>query len=275
MRRPCVADYRGTVSHDNFRVIDHWPVGLAMWRLSLLLAIALTSVAVPRAQAQDTMLWRSVGQWQIRIDKSVDYGCFMLGSYTQGTLLRIGFDQQNRNGYILVGNEAWRSLQVGGRYELILRFDSAAPWRGQATARRIGTGSMVFLYLPFENSQFLIDLARKVNLTIFYAGNVVTQLPLRGTHAATQELIRCQQAADAARPSAQPKDPFSGGQQKRPAAPAAVPGPSGPSFSPSGPSPSAGGSSPAPSFGPGGPASAPGDPPTAPSGGPTFGPTTR
>lgn len=254
---------------------------------TFLLACGFGGLALTSAVAQDTALWRNVGQWQIRIDKSVDYGCFMLGSYTQGTLLRIGFDQQNRNGYILVGNEAWRSLQIGGRYELVLRFDNAAPWRGRATARTIGSGSMVFLYLPFENSQFLVDLARRVNLTIFYAGNVVTQLPLRGTYAATQELIRCQRVADVAR--ANPQDPFSGGSPKPPPSGGGSPGPSGPRFGPSGPAaldgptagstapsgpsggpvpgaPSSGGSSP----GPAGPSSAPGGP--APSG-PTFSPT--
>ena len=57
------------------------------------------------ARAQDTLLWRTVGQWQIRVDKSLGYGCFLVGSYTQGTILRIGIDQQNGNGYVMVGNE--------------------------------------------------------------------------------------------------------------------------------------------------------------------------
>jgi hypothetical protein len=71
--------------------------------------------------SQDTILWRAVGQWQIRVDKSLGYGCFLIGSYTRGTVLRIGIDQQNGNSYVLVGNEAWRSLQVGNQYDLALR----------------------------------------------------------------------------------------------------------------------------------------------------------
>lgn len=234
-----------------------------MLRRALLLACGLNCFAISGAIAQDTMLWRSVGQWQIRVDKSLGYGCFLLGSYTRGTVLRIGIDQQNGNGYVMIGNEAWRSLQVGNRYDLALRFDNAAPWRGRATARTIGSGSMRFLYLSFDRSRFLVELARRLNLTISYNGQVVTQLPLRGTNAAVQEMIRCQQAADAARKNGRPQgDPFAGPSQ------GSNPGQGGPSFSPGGPSSAPSG----PSTGPGVPSSEPNPPSSAPAG-PTFRPS--
>jgi hypothetical protein len=235
-----------------------------MLRRLLALACGLSCFAAVPALAQETLLWRTVGQWQIRVDKSLGYGCFLVGSYTRGTVLRIGIDQQNGNGYVMVGNEAWRSLQVGNRYDLALRFDSASPWRGRATARRIGSGSMVFLYLSFDRARFLVELARRLNMTIYYQGEVVTQLPLRGTNAAVQEMLNCQRAADIARKNARPPgDPFSGSPQ----GPAS--GPGGPSYGPSGPSSAPGGPSSAPGgLGP----SAPGGPSSGP-GGPTFRPS--
>ncbi len=227
-----------------------------MLRRLLLLACGLNCFAISGAVAQETLLWRSVGQWQIRVDKSLGYGCFLVGSYTRGTVLRIGIDQQNGNGYVMVGNEAWRSLQVGSRYDLALRFDSAAPWRGRATARRIGSGDMVFLYLSFDRSRFLVELARRLNMTIYYQGEFVTQLPLRGTYAAVQEMLNCQRAADIARKSDRPPgDPFAGS-------------PKGPSSAPSGPSSTPLG----PPSAPGGPSAAPGGPSPAPDG-PTFRPS--
>ena len=63
--------------------------------------------AISPALAQETALWRTVGQWQIRVDATLGYGCFLVGSYTRGTVLRIGIDQQNGNGYVMVGNEAF------------------------------------------------------------------------------------------------------------------------------------------------------------------------
>jgi hypothetical protein len=239
-----------------------------MLRRLLLLACGLGCVAPSAALAQDTPLWRTVGQWQIRVDASLGYGCFLFGSYTRGTALRIGIDQRNGNGYVMVGNEAWRSLQVGNQYDLALRFDGASPWRGRATARRIGNGDMVFLYLSFDRARFLVELARRNNMTIYYQGDVVTTLPLRGTYAAVQEMINCQRAADIARKTNRPQgDPFAGSPQ----GPAS--GPSGPSFGPSGPSsaPTAPSSTPVGPSGPGGPASGPSGPSSAP-GGPVFRP---
>src|SRR5688572_1550338 len=111
----------------------------------------------------------------------------------------------------MFGNEVWRSLQVGNQYDLALRFDNTSPWRGRATARRIGSGNMVFLYLSFDRARFLVELARRQNMTIFYQGDVVTTLPLRGTNAAVQEMLNCQRVADIARKNERPQgDPFAG-----------------------------------------------------------------
>lgn len=240
----------------------------------LLLASGLSGFALSGTFAQETPLWRTVGQWQIRVDASLGYGCFLVGSYTRGTVLRIGIDQQSGNGYVMVGNEAWRSLQVGNQYDLALRFDSNAPWRGSATARRIGSGDMVFLYLSFDRARFLVELARRNNMTIFYQGDVVTSLPLRGTNAAVQEMLNCQRAADIARKTNRPQgDPFAGSPQ----GPAS--GPRGPSFGPGGPSTGPGGAGPGPGGpsgpggpGPGAPSSAPSAPASVPSG-PSFRPS--
>src|SRR5258705_6144392 len=128
-----------------------------MLRKLLLLVCGLNCLAISGAHAQETVLWRAVGQWQIRVDKSLGYGCFLLGSYTQGTVLRIGIDQQNGNGYVMVGNVAWRSLRVGNQYDLALRFDNSSPWRGQATARLDGFGDNGFLHPPLHHPRFLLQ----------------------------------------------------------------------------------------------------------------------
>jgi hypothetical protein len=226
-----------------------------MLRRLFLLACVLNCFAIAPARAQDTLLWRTVGQWQIRVDKSLGYGCFLVGSYTQGTILRIGIDQQSGNGYVMVGNEVWRSLQVGNQYDLALRFDNTSPWRGRATARRIGSGNMVFLYLSFDRARFLVELARRLTMTIFYQGDVVTTLPLRGTNAAVQEMLNCQRVADIARKNERPQgDPFAG---------------SGPAGGGGG----GGGGGSGPSYGPSGPSSGPSGPSSGPGpGGPTFRP---
>jgi hypothetical protein len=236
-----------------------------MLRRLLLLACGLSCFAPSAAITQDTPLWRTVGPWQIRVDASLGYGCFLFGSYTRGTVLRIGIDQQNGNGYVMVGDQSWRSLQVGNQYDLAIRFDNNSPWRGRATARRIGSGDQVFLYLSFDRARFLIELARRNTMTIFYQGAVVTSLPLNGTNAAVQEMLNCQRAADAVRKSQPKGDPFGGSPQ----GPASSPGPGGPGFSPGGPASGPGPAGPAPGPGAGGPGFGPGGPASGPSpGGP-------
>jgi len=115
---------------------------------------ALVALGTQASHAQDSPLWKNVGNWTIRVDKTLNYGCFMLASYTRGTVVRIGIDQQNLNGYIVIGNEAWRSLEAGKQYGLSLQFDNDTPWRGNATARSIGGDRPIFLYLPFSKPDF-------------------------------------------------------------------------------------------------------------------------
>jgi hypothetical protein len=137
----------------------------------------------------------------------------------------------------------------------------------------------VFLYLSFDRARFLVELARRNNMTIYYQGDLVTSLPLHGTNAAVQEMLHCQRAADIARKTNRPQgDPFAGSPQgpaSGPSGPSFGPGgpssaPSGPTSTPLGPSSGPGG----PSSGPGGPSSGPGGPSSAPApgGGPVFRP---
>jgi hypothetical protein len=40
-------------------------------------------------------------------------GCFMFGSWTQGEMLRIGIYNNKKNGYLMITNDKWRSVEVG------------------------------------------------------------------------------------------------------------------------------------------------------------------
>src|SRR5262249_49908075 len=99
-----------------------------------IIAASVVSTCVARAQEDTTVLpWKKVGNWELRIDKTVDFGCFMTASFTRGTAFRIGIDQKNLNGYVLFGNTAWKSLEVGKTYEVAFQFDTESPWKGIAS----------------------------------------------------------------------------------------------------------------------------------------------
>jgi hypothetical protein len=162
---------------------------------------------VPASAAEP--LWASVGVWDIRVDRSLGNGCFMFSSYTRGTILRIGIDNtDNKNGYVMIGNEAWQSLEVGKEYKLTFQFNDEAPWAG--TFRATSMGDVTVLVNYFNKPEFLREVGAKQKLTILYDDNVVTTLPLTGSYAAVQSLIECQSKVDAA-VSSKPPDPFSSG----------------------------------------------------------------
>ena len=80
-------------------------------------------MAAVTAQAQDSELWRSVGDWDISIDPTLDNGCYALASWNGCTVLRIGKDPSREGNafYVLIGNdtaEFWLKAK-GGEYEVV------------------------------------------------------------------------------------------------------------------------------------------------------------
>ena len=241
-----------------------------MLRRLLLLACGLNCFAIAPALAQDTPLWRTVGQWQIRVDASLGYGCFLVGSYTRGTVLRIGIDQQNGNGYVMVGNEAWRSLQVGNQYDLALRFDNnfaVARTRDGAADRLRRHGVPLSVVRPRALPGRAGAAAQH---EIYYQGDVVTaasaawnerrragddQLPARRRHRPQATGRRAIRSPARRRPGLRPERSSRPGGRAVPTVDALGP-PSGLAVRRV---PSAG-----PSFGPGGPSGAPGRPGPSP-----------
>jgi hypothetical protein len=165
---------------------------------------------VPASAAEP--LWANVGDWSILVDRSLGNGCFMISSYTRGTYLRIGIDNtNNKNGYVMIGNEAWQSIEAGKEYKLSLEFNDETPWIG--TFRAITMGDVTVLFNPFNKPEFLREVGAKQKLTILYDDKVVTTLPLTGSYAAVQSLIECQSKVDEAAQST-PSDPFSSGSTR-------------------------------------------------------------
>src|SRR5438874_817437 len=67
--------------------------------------------------------WAKVGGWQILVDTTLA-GCYMFASWTQGEVVRIGINNDERKkGYLVIGNPMWRSLQDGNHYRLKFQFD--------------------------------------------------------------------------------------------------------------------------------------------------------
>jgi hypothetical protein len=175
------------------------------------LLIWLLAIGSDAAMAVDTIDWKVVGSWDIRVDPSVNFGCFMLASYTRGDVFRFGFDRQSAHGYIIVGNANWHSISAGSQYPISLQFDSETPWTGNALGVDVGDG-LKGLELSFTDQRVMQELAERQVLSISYQSSSIASLPLTGTGTAVAELVSCQNQVDrtvaAHRQAQPPADPF-------------------------------------------------------------------
>ncbi|RIA55757.1 hypothetical protein [Dichotomicrobium thermohalophilum] len=178
-----------------------------------LIAIAFVLAVCPIdvAKSGETVAWKRVGNWQIRVDPSLGNACFMIASWEQGTILRIGFvsGQSTSNvPYIILGNSYWNSIQEGKDYNLTFRFDNEKPWSVNAVGFRMGQS--VYLLFEVGSWDFVDEFMRKHGVQVAYQGKVIANLRLTDSFAALKETANCHvQMAQAGLQSSQPgRDPF-------------------------------------------------------------------
>lgn len=177
-----------------------------------LLALPVIFGSFGAAHADEpTALWQTVTNWQIRVDPSLGHGCFIFGTYQRGEVLRVGLDNRRQmSGYMILGSEKWKSLEVGKKYTVSVTFAGAAPfeWTGTAIAINPSMGS---LWFSFANADIWKLLAERTAVSISYQGNFVTALPLSNTREAVKTMFECNsQFYASADPFATPArtDPF-------------------------------------------------------------------
>lgn len=173
-------------------------------------AVAFTLLSNGSVYAETMPKWKTVAGWDIHVDTTLNYGCFLFSEFESGTVLRIGFDRKSGNAYLLVGNRKWASLEEGKEYEIKIQFDSEKPWAGPAKAIRMGEEGTRFLTLDFSSADFLKEFQSKHVIRLMYKGRSLARLSLKGSSLATTELIRCQTNIEEVRRAAsgESADPF-------------------------------------------------------------------
>jgi hypothetical protein len=145
----------------------------------------------PASAAQDIVRWGSAGGWDIMIDPSLGNGCYIYTEYDAGTVVRLGFSPDDDEAYLMVGNAKWNSIQDGKDYDVQVRMDRDSPW--YVTATGVQFDGLPFLMAETDDTDFLLDFAKKNSLAVSYGGQTVTSLSLSGTYAAVSEMINCQE----------------------------------------------------------------------------------
>jgi len=162
--------------------------------------------------ADEQPLWDRVKGWEIRVDTTIGNGCFAMTSYDEGTVMRIGVNPENDKGYLILGNDKWKSLEAGKDYNIKLKFDDETPWEGSARGVLMGDVGVAFLWVDFDDSNLFKEFMRKNVIQVFYNRKKVTSLSLAGSHAATVAVVECQNAMQTITPApSYEKDPFASG----------------------------------------------------------------
>ena len=166
----------------------------------------------PYAFSQETPEYDTVGAWSIRVDTSLDYGCFLYSSFEGGSEFRLGVDLRNYQIYLVVGDPDWQSIEYGKRYDVELKFGDETKWTAPARG---------FSFDPPENQPyltvnltsgdedsvalFLTEFMEEPNFQVFYNGPSILNLNLTGSYQATIKLFECQEAMNSIN---EPNDPF-------------------------------------------------------------------
>ena len=111
--------------------------------------------------------------------------------YRDGSVLRLGFDMTRKAIYLVVGNDNWRSIELGKLYHIDFVFDGAARYSGDFRGVRLGHA--VFLAGTSLTFDFTRDFMERSAVRIYYRGALIGNLSLRNTYAAVGEVIHCQQ----------------------------------------------------------------------------------
>jgi len=175
----------------------------------------ISTIPFNPAAAQESVFWKSVGDWDISIDTTIQDGCYALASWSGGTEVRIGRNPELENFYVLIGNEKWASLTHGGEYDIKIKFGGRPVWDVTARGWQFGEGGTVFLHAQSTKMDFVREFQRALTMKISYDGKEIDTLKLTGSRKAWDAVEACQKEV-AARGSANIDDPFasSGGNKK-------------------------------------------------------------
>lgn len=159
----------------------------------------------------ESSLWKSVGPWDVRFYPD-DRGCSAVTQYEGGTAFFIGFSEhENGIGFeVIIFNENWKSIEDGKDYDIEVKFGNESPWDLNMTGIEDSDGIPGLKFWNSEDSdnvaRFVDEFQRKLSMEWRYQGTSLGRFALRGSRAAFDEVLKCQNSFKNATSD---NDPFS------------------------------------------------------------------
>lgn len=164
--------------------------------LLILLSTALSLVAVAARASEKPSIWKDdVKGWSIRVDSSIGDGCFMSGTFKEGTALRVQINPSAKRLQLLIGNAKWHSIADHKKYALAVKFGNRPAWTGNASGMHLGALPMLLLNIGTKKGYadaFAKELMQANFVRVTFHGKQIAKLSLNGTYAAMQEVYACQ-----------------------------------------------------------------------------------
>jgi len=156
---------------------------------TFVLAAGLMASSAAIAPAQSLEPWGSSDYWDVMIDPSLGDGCLIQSEFSDGSVVRIGFDRTNGGGYVTAFNMAWGDIEEGAYYPVLFDLDGQ---EYDAEARGMYLSGVPGADIPFDNPDFLFDLAKKYTMTLYNENGEVMAIDLTGSYKALEAAIQCQ-----------------------------------------------------------------------------------
>jgi hypothetical protein len=169
-------------------------------------AAALTFSSVPAQAGGATEQYSQIGGWKVMIDHTTGDGCFAYMQYQRGSVMRIGFDINNKGIYLMFGHPDFKDMEVGQEYRARFLFDDYYYYDG--SVKTIDMSGITYFGVKVS-ADFMQSFAVRNNLKIINKGDVKINVSLAGTYAAIEETLRCQEQMNAQRQQEPRRNPRS------------------------------------------------------------------
>ena len=156
-------------------------------RSLVLIAVVMTPGL---GMAQDLVKVDSVGVWDVLVDPTIGNGCLINAEFEDGSDVRIGFDPEKGNGYLMAMNAAWGDIEDDKTYPISFDVDGQT-YNGDATG--VHLDGVPGVDIAFDSGDFLMDIATKQTLSLSNESGEVMAIDLTDSHAALEAAVACQE----------------------------------------------------------------------------------
>lgn len=152
--------------------------------------VAVGVVCATPVMAQELEQWGASEYWDVMVDPTLGNGCLIQSQFTDGSVVRIGFDRNEGMGYVTAFNDAWGDIEEGVMYPVLFDLDGQ---EYEADAKGIYLEDVPGADIMFDEEDFLFDIAQKQTMTLYTEVGQVMSIDLTGSYQALEAAIECQE----------------------------------------------------------------------------------